>query len=220
MGSFFTIRGMGESMEEKEMLETGKDKKQGKAKEITAKQYRKLFLFLSFFVPLEMMLMVFARSIVYPFGDECLLNSDLYHQYFPFFQEFVNKIRAGEGIFYSWNMAMGMNFYVVYAYYLASPLNWLAFLFPNEYLLEFVSYLVVFKVGLAGLTSYLFFVNRSREKDSVRAGYFALLFSFCYAMSGYVAAYVINIMWSDDNAIYPHDINHICSNISTHCITK
>ncbi len=180
-----------------------KGKQQKEVKPITSEQYRKLFLFLSFFVPLEMMLMVFARSIVFPFGEDSFLYSDLYHQYFPFFVEFARKVRAGEGIFYSWNIGMGTNFYAIYAYYLASPLNWLVFLFPEKYLLEAVSYLVVFKVGLAGLTSYLFFSNRSKGDKSTRTGYCALLFSFCYAMSGYVAAYNISIMWMDCIVLAP-----------------
>ncbi len=178
-------------------------KKENEVKRISSEQYRKLFLFLSFFAPFEMMIMAFARSIIFPFGEESFLVSDLYHQYFPFFVEFVRKVRAGEGILYSWNMGMGTNFYVVFAYYLASPLNWVAFLFPERYLIDVVSYLVVLKVGLAGLTSYLFFVNRSKGDKSVRAGYVALLFSFCYAMSGYVAAYSFNIMWVDCIVLVP-----------------
>lgn len=172
-------------------------KKEKETKQITSEQYRKLFLFLSFFVPFEMMLLAFARSIIYPFGEESFLVSDLYHQYFPIFQEFVNKIRSGKGILYTWNMGLGMNFYVVYANNLASPLNWLAFLVPDSHLLEFVTYQVTVKVGLAGLTSYLLFVNRNKEDRSTRTAFFALVFSFCYAMSGYVAAYNNTIMWLD-----------------------
>ncbi|MBO4748889.1 MAG: YfhO family protein, partial [Lachnospiraceae bacterium] len=180
-----------------------KAKEKKESKPITSEQYRKLFLFLSFFVPFEMMLVVFAVKYCFPFGDQCFLISDLYHQYFPFFQEFSNKIRSGEGIFYSWNMGLGTNFYVIYAYYLACPLNWIAFLFPKEYLAEVISGLVILKVGLAGLTSYLFFDNRNKEDKITHQAYCALLFSFCYAMSGYVAAYNINIMWMDCIVLAP-----------------
>lgn len=178
-------------------------KKRKESKQITGEQYRKLFLFLSFFVPFEMMLVIFACKYCFPFGDQCFLISDLYHQYFPFFQEFSNKIRSGEGILYSWNMGLGTDFYAIYSYYLASPLNWLVFLFPAKYLLEVISGLVILKVGLTGLTSYLFFIAKDKKDGTVHTAYFALLFSICYAMSGYVAAYNINIMWMDCIVLAP-----------------
>ena len=165
--------------------------------------FRLVFLFLAAFAPFEMMLAVFARNIIYPFGDQSFLYMDLLHQYMPFFQEFVEKVRAGEGLAYSWNVGMGSNFYALYGYYLASPLHWLAFLFPAERLVEFVSYLTIAKIGLAGLSAFLWFDSKRGKERSGIISISALLFSSFYAMSGYLAAYNFNIMWLDCVVLAP-----------------
>ena len=87
---------------------------------------------LAFFVPAFIMLVLFIIRGIYPFGDRSFLFSDMYHQYMPFLSEFVHKIKAGEGLFYSYNVGIGSNFLALYVYYLASPFNWLVFLLPEE----------------------------------------------------------------------------------------
>ena len=163
---------------------------------------QKVFLFLAFLAPLEMTLIVFAGNVIYPFGSDCILTSDLREQYMPFFQEFVRKLKAGEGLAYSWNIGMGTNFQALYGNYLASPLNWFVLLFPTEHIVEFITYLIVFKTGLAGLSSYAFLKNRSTG-NGADPGFSALLFSCFYAMSGFMAAYYFNIMWLDGVILAP-----------------
>ena len=111
---------------------------------------------LAFLAPVLLMLAIFIGNNIFPFGERSFLFSDMYHQYMPFFQELMNKIKAGEQIRYSWNVGMGSNFLALYIYYLASPFNWLAFLLPSKYLIEFMSYAVVFKIGLAGFTAWFY----------------------------------------------------------------
>ncbi len=123
---------------------------------------------------------------------------DMYHQYMPFFSEFVEKIRAGEGLAYSWNVGIGSNFLALYVYYLSSPLHWLAFLMPKEFLLEFMSYLVIVKIGLCGLTSCIYLQKKFQTKSPVM-----VLISCFYAMSGFMAAYNWNIMWLDCVVLLP-----------------
>lgn len=76
----------------------------------------------------------------------------MYHQYMPFLSEFVHKIKAGEGLSYSYNVGIGSNFLALYVYYVASPFNWLVFLLPESLIMEFMSYLVILRIGLMGLT--------------------------------------------------------------------
>ena len=165
--------------------------------------YRNLTLFLAFFAPFVIMLAIFAGNSIYPFGDRSFLVSDMYHQYMPFFQEFVQKVRAGEGLSYSYNLGMGSNFLALYGYYLASPLHWLAFLLPVSHIMEFISYLVVVKIGLMGLCACLYLRSRIGRADSRIADFSALVFSCFYAMSGFVAAYNYNIMWLDCIILVP-----------------
>ncbi len=149
-------------------------------------------------IPCGIMLLLFIINEIFPFGDRSFLFSDMYHQYMPFFSEFTEKVRAGESLFYSWKIGVGSNFLALYIYYLASPLNWLAFLVPPSYLLEFMSYLVVFRIGLCGLT-FCIYLRRHFGTNSFNT----VLFACFYALSGYMAAYNWNIMWLDCVVLLP-----------------
>lgn len=149
-------------------------------------------------IPCGIMLFLFIIRGIFPFGDRSFLFSDMYHQYMPFFSEFIEKVRAGEPLYYSWEVGIGSNFLALYIYYLASPLNWLAFLIPPAYLMEFMSYLVVFRIGLCGLTFCIYL-----RKHFITDSFSTVLFSCFYALSGYMGAYNWNIMWLDCVILLP-----------------
>ncbi len=155
-------------------------------------------LFAAWAIPSGIMLLLFIINGIYPFGDRSFLCSDLYHQYMPFFTEFMEKVKAGESLYYSWNVGIGSNFLTLYVYYLASPLHWLAFLLPQSLLIEFISYLVIVKVGLCGLT-FCAYLQKHFQTKSVTTVFFAVF----YALSGYMAAYNWNIMWLDCVILFP-----------------
>lgn len=68
------------------------------------------------------------------------------------FSEFQYKLTHGGSLLYSWDIGMGVNFSALYAYYLASPMNWLVALCPRQFLIEFMTVLIVIKTGLSGLS--------------------------------------------------------------------
>ncbi len=169
-----------------------------KAKGLTP-QWGRWILIMAFGIPFFIMLALFVINEIYPFGDRSFLFSDMYHQYMPFFSEFMRMVKDGEGLAYSYNVGIGSNFLALYGYYLASPLHWLAFLVPQAHLMEFMSYLVIVKIGLCGLTSCIYLRRHFRTGNDVGV----LLFSCFYALSGYMAAYNWNIMWLDCVILLP-----------------
>lgn len=154
--------------------------------------------FFSFLLPFLAMMAIFIGNGIFPFGDESFMHSDMYHQYVPFLEEFLRKVKGGEPLFYSWNVGMGSNYLALYVYYSASPLNWLMLLVPSACLIEFMSYMVVFKIGLCGFTFAYFLKEKFGTKN-----YTVLFFSVFYAMSGFVAAYNWNVMWMDCLVLAP-----------------
>lgn len=163
---------------------------------------------LSFVLPVAVMLVIFAIRGIYPFGARSFLSTDLYHQYMPFYSEFVRAVKAGQGIAYTWNVGIGTNFLALYVYYLASPFHWWGLLVPENHIMEFLTYLVVFKIGLCGLTAFWYLRSRRPERGAEpagngAAGTTALFFSLCYALSGFLAAYNWNIMWIDCVILLP-----------------
>lgn len=160
--------------------------------------YFKNLYFLAFIIPFITMLVIFAIRKIYPFGDRSFLHIDMYHQYFPFLVEFYHKIKNGESLLYSWNTGIGSNFVALYVYYLASPTNWLCLLFPESALMEFISYMVIIKIGLCSL-SFTYYL----EKHFHTKRYAILIFSLFYTLSGYMAAYNWNVMWLDCIVLAP-----------------
>lgn len=155
-------------------------------------------LLAAFFLPVVILILIFAYRGIFPFGQESFLRTDMYHQYAPFFSEFRHKLLSGESLLYSWDVGMGVNFAALYAYYLASPFNWLLLLCPSSLIIEFMTYMIVFKSGLAGL-SMAWYLKKHTGSQKFGACYFGVF----YALSGYMAAYSWNIMWLDCIVLLP-----------------
>lgn len=159
---------------------------------------KRIPLLASFLLPFLLVIVICISHEVYPFGDRCILHIDMYHQYCPFFTELMHKLKTGGSIFYTWNVGLGVDFVSLYAYYLASPLNWLLIFCPQNHVIEFMTILVVLKISFAGL-SFGYYL-----KSHFRTNYFAIsLFATAYALSAFVAAYAWNIMWMDCIALAP-----------------
>lgn len=155
-------------------------------------------LIAAFFVPVVVMIIIFAQRGIFPFGEESFLRTDMYHQYAPFFSEFQYKLTHGGSLLYSWDIGMGVNFSALYAYYLASPVNWLLIFCPKAHIIEFMTLWIVIKIGLSGL-SFAWYLQRHCKVRDFCTG----LFGIFYALSGYMAAYSWNIMWLDCIALFP-----------------
>lgn len=162
------------------------------------KWIKRIPLLASFLVPLLITIIICIDHEVFPFGDQCILHIDMYHQYCPFFTELMDKLKHGGSLFYSWNIGLGADFISLYAYYLASPLNWLLILCPGEFVIEFMTILVVLRIALCGLTFGYYL------KCHFHANHFAIsIFGSAYALSAFMAAYAWNIMWTDCLVLAP-----------------
>lgn len=113
----------------------------------------KLYI-LAFVLPILSMLIVYYFKNIFPFGDQMYLRSDCYHQYTPYLEILQQKLKDGGSLFYTWEIGAGMNFMAVAAYYLTSPLNLLAIIWPG-YMADMVSFFIVLKMGLARIFSML-----------------------------------------------------------------
>lgn len=157
------------------------------------------FTYLAAFVlPVIMMMALYYTRGIFPWGNECYLRSDMYHQYAPFFSELWHKIRNGESLTYSWNIGMGTNFTSLFAYYLASPSNWFVALFPQKYTIEIMNAFIILKIAGSSLSLTYYLTKRNNNKHVIAA-----IFGMFYGMSGFIAAYSWNIMWLDCVILIP-----------------
>lgn len=174
---------------------------------------KKIPLWAGFLIPLLIAMIICIDHGVYPIGDQCILQVDMYHQYCPFFSELLDKIKTGGSIFYSWKIGLGADFVSLFAYYLASPMNIFLLLCPPDYVIEFMTILVLLKIAFSGMafTCYLmehFGLNENSDNVNLSearpvAAFAAAIFGCAYALSAFMAAYAWNIMWLDCMALAP-----------------
>lgn len=155
-------------------------------------------LFLAFLFPFIGILMVMLFSQYCPFGKYSMLYSDMYHQYYPFFVSFRNAIRSGNSLLYTWDVGMGLDFWGLIAYYLASPLNLISVIIPERFLLAYFSFLVPIKLGLAGLF-FAIFLKKLFHQNNYAISVFGALYGTC----AWALAYQWNVMWLDTFALLP-----------------
>ncbi len=168
----------------------------------------KLPYILAFLIPFTAYTILLIANKVYPFGDNCILHIDMMHQYFPFFTEFANKLKEGDSLLYSWNVGLGSDFVALYTYYLVCPLNWLLLIWPSDYIIEFMTLLIMLKTAGCGLTFFIYLTKHFQleKKDGVypmQTAVIALACALAYAFSGFMAAYYWNIMWLDGVMLFP-----------------
>lgn len=164
-----------------------------KRKKNTAFQYWQAFL-----IPFAVMVIGCIGSGIYPFGNNSFLRNDLYNQYLQFFYALHNMVWEGKGLSYSFQLGLGSGFAALYGYYLASPFNWLVLLCPKGLIIEFITLLILIKMGLAGM-SFAYYL----EKHFGKRDFGVLFFSSAYALSGFMAAYQWNVMWLEVVVLAP-----------------
>ena len=155
-------------------------------------------LALAFLFPFVGMLFVMLVSQYEPFGDYSMLYSDMYHQYYPFFVAFRDALRSGESLLHSWSVGLGMDYLGLIAYYLASPLNLLSVIVPQQWLLEYFSLLVPVKLGFAGLF-FAIFLKKMFGKEDLSIAVFGTFYGLC----AWALGYQWNVMWLDTFALLP-----------------
>lgn len=157
-----------------------------------------IFYLLTFVIPFCAALIAFIAQGVWPLGERGISIIDSYHQYVPFFSELQYKWKNFDSLLYSWNGALGMNFLVVIAYYLASPLNFLLLIFPKSLVMECFTLIYLIKLGLSGV-SFAYYIRRRFN----RYDFTVTVFGCMYALSSFIVGYGWNIMWLDCIVFFP-----------------
>lgn len=167
-------------------------------KEQKLRRRKKYCYILGFGIPFLAMEAAFAVNMVYPFGDHGVLIIDSLHQYLPFFTEFHEKLAGSDTLLYSFGGGLGFNFWATYAYYLASPLNFLVTLFPKEHMMEAMALFIILKIGFSGFTMTYYLTDKDKGRT-----YYPVMFGTMFALSTFMIGYYFNLMWLDSIAMLP-----------------
>lgn len=159
---------------------------------------KKIGYLLAFIIPALLMVLIYACVGIYPFGDKSLLTVDMAGQYVSFFNALKNIFTGDIGIFYSFSKTLGGNMFGLITYYLFSPFNLLFILFDKVNITEAIFLINILKIGMCGLTSYIYFTKTFKEKKLV-----PVVFSTVYALCAYNIVYSQNILWLDGVIFLP-----------------
>ncbi len=140
----------------------------------------------------------FYKGEMHPWGDKQFLVTDLWHQYYPFFQILADKLQHGGSLLYSWRTGMGTNFLALMSYYCASPLNFLSFFIPREELRTGMMVILMMKFACACV-----FRATGPRYVSVKNDISITMFGMMYALCSYMVGYYWNTIWIDTVALLP-----------------
>lgn len=154
------------------------------------KHKKRNLIILSFIIPLIIYLTIFFINEL--LTDKTIILGDMRMQYYPLFVYLKGILNGTNSIFYSFSKGLGGTMYGTVFYYLSCPLNLFLIIINKQNIPEFITYLIIIKLSLCGLTMYLY-MRRKFNKDNL----LILTFSTCYAFMGYNLNYFLNIMWLD-----------------------
>ena len=144
------------------------------------------------------LLAVFSRLAIAPFGDRTLAIDDAYIQYLDFFS-YLERLLTGDASYaFSFQKGIGGNVWAVISYYLLSPLNLFLPIFNHD-LQFFYNFLVLAKLSIAAATMafYLEYRFNSLNKPMI------LAFAVSFGLMQYNLEQARNIMWLDSVYMFP-----------------
>lgn len=147
---------------------------------------------LSGLLSLGAMLVAYSFLGMWPFGEKTGMVVDMHHQYAPLLSGLRDAILGGDLSLYNFEVGLGANYISLGAYYLASPLNLLLLLFPENLLAEGILFITLIKNALCGA---LFAV--CAQEIYGRRNLCVPMVSLMYSLMMYLLAYSWNIMWLD-----------------------
>ncbi|WP_258535571.1 YfhO family protein [Bacillus sp. 03113] len=141
------------------------------------------------------LVLVFIRLKISPFGEASIWYIDLPAQLTMFYHHLYDVLTGSSSAIYTWNYGLGTSFWATICYYLSSPLSLLILVFPRSFIPFSILMIWMIKIGLSSLTmSYLL------KKHFTQNHFTIFIFSISYALMSFSITYYFLPMWLD--AIY------------------
>lgn len=158
-------------------------------------------IILSFAIPFFVMLISYIIKGIAPFGGKTLCSMDGFSQYYPMLMNMDEALSKGE-IFYSFHGALGFNLWAQSAYYTNSPLWLIVYLVPHSMQISVIHFLILLKLSLAGMLFSLRLVKKYETSIKEKSALYIAL-SCAWALSGYMMAFINQLMWTDIVVLLP-----------------
>ena len=162
---------------------------------------------LAFLIPMIVMNVVLYLEKAAPFGTRSFLYADAHDQYYSVFYEMIRFFHGdGQGLF-MWDRGLGADLFTNILYYGMSLFNLPILLLGEEYLEITMTYVIILKMAVMGVTSYGYFMHSARFRGEKKNGWFhvglSLAASQAMCMCSFILAYGNNMMWLDGLLLLP-----------------
>ena len=164
------------------------------------KKYRHILKYLiSPLIVFLILVIIFNNERLYPFGGYSIVQVDADYQFIPVMYRIWDFLHGRVGLIYD-DIGLGNNIYIsmIIQGSLFSPINLLLYLTPRTNILNFYNVLVIVKICLLSLTTYIFINYKFKVNE-----FYKVLNSILYALSGWVMLNYFNIMWLDCVILFP-----------------
>ncbi len=149
-------------------------------------------------ISVGILVILFLILRIYPFGKNTVLTGDLYTQISALFYHLWDTILESGSLLVDYTSGGGENFFGIFSYYLASPINFIILFFKRNDIYLAISLIVMVKFVLSAITC-LYSLKYLFKKDNKMFIPLALL----YAFSGYSLINYQITAWMDVVYMFP-----------------
>jgi uncharacterized membrane protein YfhO len=144
--------------------------------------------------------LLYSLNGFYPFSKDghTVLMIDAQSQYISYYRYFRNLLLEHGSFIYTGSKAFGGDFMSIYAYYLASPFNFLIVFFSEADIPAFILIISIIKMMLGGMFMYFLLRSKKGNPSLCNVG-----IGICYGLLSYAFVYQCNFMWLDAAMILP-----------------
>ena len=153
-----------------------------------------IYPIIAFVITALIFFITLIRYDVVGYDNNVILRGDLFYQYIPFIQNFINSVRNGESFWYSFSLYLGSGNILNVAYYVLNPFN-LIYCIDGMSITVATTIIIISKLALASAFFTVFERKVFKTDNPV-----IIAIAVFYGLNGYSAAMWFNMMWLD--AIY------------------
>ena len=157
----------------------------------------------SFLLPVICLMIVYYRQGILPFGDRTLLVEDMRREYVDYYSYFQSVFKSPENFLYTLKLGLGGGSIGLFTFYLSSPFLLPLIFIPQELFPVYISWMVLIKAGLCGLTMSLYLQHLVHRNTGFTDSAVITAGSAAYSLCSFFTANFLNTMWIDAAIVFP-----------------
>ncbi len=161
------------------------------------KRYQEMFF--SAITVLFIVLAIYYKADLFPFGTKALNWGDMAQQNFPILLQFRDVMLGKQGTMFSMVNAGGMDFTAMFLFLASSPFSLFSVFISKENLIFYINIMIVLKFMLSGVTASICFKRFFNKLTSLQI----VALSVSYALCGYAMLFYQLDTWLDVMYMFP-----------------